>query len=89
MGHLTQKNLNNLLQEAKEKIEIGGIYFHHKRPKNYYLIEAVGFIESAEEICVVYRALYGKRIVWVRTLKNFLDEVNITGRKTKRFIKVA
>ena len=37
------------------------------------------------EVCVIYRALYGKSIVWVRTVENFLEKVD---KNVYRFSKV-
>jgi len=42
-------------------------------------------LENSEEVCVGYRALYGKGILWVRTLENFLEGVEIDGKSVKRF----
>lgn len=83
MGHKTQAELVNLLNTAKEKIEIGGIYYHYKNTDKYYVVESLGLLEESEEVCVVYRALYDKGIVWVRTLENFTEKINNVTRFSK------
>jgi len=68
--------LNKQNSRARKKVEVGGIYYHYKDPDKCYVVESVGFLENTEELCVIYRALYGKGIVWVRTLDNFLEKVD-------------
>jgi hypothetical protein len=51
-----------------------------------YIIVATGFLEDTETPCVVYRSLE-KNIVWVRTAKNFLEEIEFQGEKRSRFSK--
>lgn len=82
MSH-SQEELNQKINAAKKQIEIGSIYFHYKSPDKYYVIESIGILESSEELCVVYRALYDKGIVWVRTLENFTEVTNQGPRFTK------
>lgn len=75
MNH-SLSELDKQIIKAKKKVEVGGIYYHYKNPDKYYVVESVGFIEERDEVCVVYRALYGKGIIWVRTLTNFLEKVD-------------
>jgi hypothetical protein len=77
------KDLDRQITKARKKVEVGGIYHHYKSPDKYYVIESIGFLENSEEVCVVYRALYGKGIVWVRTLDDFLEKVNGKKRFTR------
>jgi hypothetical protein len=88
MGHQTEDELQRAIRNAKEEVEVGGIYYHYKTPDKYYVVESIGFLESSEEICVVYRALYDKGIVWVRTLENFTEMVGGNLMWKKRFMKV-
>lgn len=64
------------------------MYAHYKHPEKYYVVEFVGVLENSEEVCVGYRALYGKGILWVRQAKNFLEEVEVGRKKIKRFVLV-
>ena len=60
----------------------GQIFQHYKGGK--YEIVATGFLEDSEAPCIVYRSLL-KNIVWVRTAKNFLENVEYNGSEQPRF----
>ena len=89
MAHKEQSQLLEELTQAKERVDVGGKYSHYKHSDQFYTILAVGFIESTEEPCVVYKAEYGEKLVWVRTLKDFTAKVSLEGGKqVDRFTKV-
>ena len=89
MGHKSQSKLSSKIEKAAEKIHLGDIYYHYKSPDDFYLIEHIGFLENSDEVCIIYRALYGDEIVWIRPLSNFLEKVrNNKGKKVHRFSKV-
>ena len=56
------------------EIKVKGIYKHFKG--DYYFVEDIATFTETDEVCVVYRALYGERKLWVRPLKMFLSEVD-------------
>jgi hypothetical protein len=60
----------------------GQLFRHYKGGE--YEIVATGFFEDSEAPCVIYRSLI-KNIVWVRTAKNFLEEVEHNGTVIPRF----
>jgi len=65
-----------------------GIYRHYKG-KLYRVLGVGRHSETLEEI-VVYQALYeseefGKDAIWVRPLKMFIEDVEVDGKKVKRF----
>lgn len=68
-----------------ERPKNGQIFEHYKGGR--YEIIATGFLEDAEAPCVVYRSL-GKDIVWVRTAKNFLEQIEHNGHICQRFTPV-
>ena len=61
-----------------------GIYVHYKNGKHYAVIDVVRHSET-EEWMVLYRAEYGDYGLWVRPLKNFLEQVNLDGQLVPRF----
>lgn len=55
-------------------IVLHGVYKHFKG--DLYIVEDLAFDSETEEKMVVYRALYGENLLWVRPLKMFLSEVD-------------
>lgn len=88
MTHLDEKQLNRLLEKAKSKTKVGDIYYHYKNPQHYYVIDSVGLLEASEEPCVAYRALYGRKFLWVRTFNEFTKVENLNGKHVRKFTKV-
>ena len=66
----------------ENKLEIG-IYEHYKGNR-YEVIGIAKHSETLEEM-VVYKALYGEGLVWVRPLRMFMDEVEVNGENVQRF----
>jgi hypothetical protein len=60
-----------------------GLYRHYKG-KNYEVLGCAKHSETEEEF-VVYRALYGKRGLWVRPTAMFLEAVIVDGKPVPRF----
>lgn len=60
-----------------------GIYRHYKG-KNYRVI-GVGLHSETLEEMVIYQALYGKKLIWARPLKMFLETVTIGKETQSRF----
>jgi hypothetical protein len=64
-----------------------GIYKHAKKGTLYRVL-AVGKHSETLEDYVVYEALYENPTskIWIRPKEMFLEEVEINGRRTPRFI---
>jgi hypothetical protein len=79
-----QKSIDEIEAEWNDfsRPKDGQIFQHYKGGK--YEIVATGFLEDSETPCVIYRSLL-KNIVWVRTAKNFLEDVEYNGVVTPRF----
>jgi len=70
-----------------EKLELGK-YRHYKG--HFYEVMAVGKDSESLEDVVIYMALYnseefGDNAVWVRSLKEFVENVEIDGNDVSRF----
>lgn len=64
-------------------VKIGGMYRHYKG--NLYEVLAVAKHSETLEDMVVYKALYGEGVVWVRPLLMFEEEIIKDSEKIKRF----
>ena len=60
-----------------------GIYRHYKG-NEYELLDVALHSETLEER-IVYRALYGEQKVWVRPAYMWEEEVEVDGKKVRRF----
>lgn len=60
-----------------------GLYRHYKN-NNYEVLGVVVHSETLEEH-VLYKALYGGRLTWVRPLAMFTETVIVEGKKIPRF----
>ena len=61
-----------------------GPYKHYKRGDDYTVIDVV-FHSETQEALVLYRAEYGERQLWVRTLAMFVESVLVDGQQVPRF----
>ena len=58
--------------------------YRHYKGKDYQVIAIARHSETLEEM-VVYRALYGKKQLWVRPAKMFGEKAVASGKKVPRF----
>ena len=70
----------------EREVTIGGLYRHFKG-NEYEVIAVAKHSETLEDV-VVYRALYGEGMVWVRPLAEFLDTVTRDGKTQYRFTEI-
>lgn len=64
----------------------GDVFEHYKG--DLFTVVETGFLEDAEAPCVVYKS-QKLDIVWVRTAKNFFEEIEHQGVKRGRFSHVS
>ena len=73
-----------------EKIK-PGIYYHYKSKEKLYKVIGVAKHTETMEDMVVYQALYdipelgGEGVMFVRSLKMFLENVIVDGKEVPRF----
>jgi hypothetical protein len=67
------------------ELELNKVYRHFKG--NYYLVKEIALSSETKEEYVVYQALYGDSLTYIRPLAMFLEEIdqnrvdNITHQK--------
>jgi hypothetical protein len=66
----------------EDKIRLG--QYKHYKGNMYEVIGVAKHSETLEEV-VVYRALYGRNELWIRSVKMFLEQVEVDGKKVPRF----
>ena len=64
------------------KVRLGK--YRHYKGKLYRVIGTARHSETLESL-VVYKAMYGKRELWVRPLKMFKQKVKVEGQNVPRF----
>lgn len=82
----TQEQLSARLAQAEQQVTVGAKYMHHKQ--HSYEVLALALREEDNEPCVVYQAEYGDRITFIRPLANWIEDVEVDGKKLKRFTKI-
>ena len=79
--------INNLLTDfifyGKKMVKIGGLYQHYKG-NMYKVLEIAKHSETLEDM-VVYKAMYGEGVVWVRPLSMFEEIIEKDGKMIERF----
>ena len=75
-------------QQAERQVSVGGIYTHYRNPKQTYKVLAIAINETTEEPCVVYQALYGDQLIWVRSVSVWCESIEYNGQIVLRFVKV-
>ena len=88
MGHLNESELSISLKESLKKVEIGAAYVSYKDPTKPYIVLHIGLWEATEEPSVIYQALYGDKIIWIRPLSKFIELVDKEGELVPRFLRL-
>jgi hypothetical protein len=88
MAHRSQEELSQALAAATERVEVGARYTHFKDPSNAYEVTGLAILEADEGVAVLYKALYGDGVTFVRPLDSFTALVEHEGVQVPRFTKV-
>lgn len=83
--HQSQQNLQAELTAAGAKVTVGGLYAHYKNPHQYYQVLHLAITERDDQLCVIYQAQYGEKLIFVRPLASWLDTVEWQGQGLARF----
>lgn len=89
MATKPQTQIAQDISAAQQQISIGGIYAHYKNPNQHYKVLSLATLtENNDELGVVYQALYGEQLIFVRTLSVWLSPGSLNGQAVPRFQKV-
>lgn len=89
MAHAAPGVLVQKLADAAERVEVGATYVHYKRLDRSYEVTELAILEATEEVAVVYRALYGDELTFIRPLSNWLEPVTLEdGKRVARFMRI-
>ena len=86
--HKEQLELKKEIETAKSKVTIGAQYYHYKGQDKVYQIIGLGFLEATDELCVIYQAQYGEKLIFLRPLTIWLEKVEWEGKTVSRFTKI-
>ena len=73
----THKDIETEIIEAKKLVKIGGIYSHYKNPAHHYKVITLAMQEATDKLCVIYETQYGKKLLFVRDLDNWLTQPEV------------
>lgn len=59
----------------------------HYKQLTYKVID-IALREEDNEPCVIYQAEYGDNVTWIRPVANWIEKVEVDGKKVKRFKKI-
>ena len=81
------EELSRMIEDAEERVKIGGIYSHYKNRENTYRVESILVIQEPQSIGVVYKALYDdhENVKFVRPYEEFTEQVEVDGEMVDRF----
>lgn len=82
---LSEDEISDQIRAAAEQVAIGAIYLHYKQKT--YKVLGLGTFEATGEPCVIYMALYGQNLTFIRPVSAWLEEVEWQGKTVKRFTK--
>jgi hypothetical protein len=80
---LTESELGESLKKAASLVKVGSIYKHYKG--NQYKVTGLAIYEPNSEPCVIYKALYGDNLTFIRPVSVWTETINIDGIEVCRF----
>ena len=84
---VSEAELIKEINKAKEEIEIGARYRHSKSGREVTVLH-IGLIEDDQEPAVIYQHEDGAKIIWVRPVEDFIEEVEVDDEEVPRFVKI-
>lgn len=88
MDHKPQLEIIREIEAASSQVEIGAKYAHYKDLGKIYTVTGFGTLETTDELCVIYQATYGSKLMFIRPVTQWLESVQWQGTLVPRFSKV-
>ena len=82
-AHTSVDKLNQLIELAKNQVQVGAKYVHYRDLNSPYLVIGIGIQEATEKPTVIYQKEAGP--IWVRDLDSWLEPVSVDGVTVARF----
>ncbi len=82
-----QPQLSIRLAEAAKQVSVGARYLHYKQLS--YKVIGIALREEDMEPCVIYQAEYDDKLTWIRPVSSWLEEIEVDGKKLKRFTQIS
>lgn len=86
--HKPQNKLVNEIKLASKKVKVGGLYYHYKKPNDFYKVINIAITEWDDNLCVIYEAQYGEKLIFVRPLDSWLEKVEWDNKTIDRFTHI-
>lgn len=83
---LSEDELVQLLNDARQMVRVGATYRHYKG--NDYRVVDLAILTEGDGVGVIYKALYGEHIVFVRPLQSWCEDAEHDGKVVTRFQKI-
>lgn len=79
--------LQKIIRGGEQQVSVGGVYTHYRNPDQLYKVLAIALDEVTAQQCVVYQALYGDKLIWIRSVEIWRGSIEYEGKMVPRFIK--
>lgn len=79
------ETIQSEIAEAAKVIAVGGTYQHYKSPDMTYKVVNFATREADNELCVVYQALYGPGLLFIRPVQEWSQPIDWDGQTVPRF----
>lgn len=85
----TEPDLAAALVEVRAAVPVGARYRHYKNMAHEYEVVGHGLWEATLEPAIIYQALYGDKLTFIRPISDWSAEVSFEGASVPRFSRIA
>lgn len=79
-----EHDLKDVIKDAKQLTAFSKntLYYHVRDPKQWYVAMDIVLLEKNEEPAMVYKALYGEQLTWVRPVGEWIKKFRLVESET-------